>query len=646
MALVKKNSDNKFKNSRLRYLIAALFLLGLAMGAKLYFLQIIKADFYSSKADKQQRVATELLPSRGQIWVNNYSDNMRRNDLSLLATARNFATIYAVPKDLSQEQANFIAIKLDEIFGVDEVPDDYQINSFDLASTSSTTATSASSTRAISYYLSRLQKANDPYEVLVRKSSDKNLLHFYAAILNLPSDSLELRGGRIYKKGENDSGSDLSYFGIGFDLVPQRYYPENNLGAHLLGFVNYENQGNYGLEEYFNRDLKGQEGYLKGSRSAVGSQVVRVGNEDYIKPENGSDLVLTIDRAVQFFICKKLGEGVGKYKFVSGLVIVAEPKSGAIVALCSWPDYNPNDYSQVDDANVFMNSAISSQYEPGSVFKVITMAAALDQGKVSPNTTYNDTGRVMISGWPKPISNSDYETNGAHGVTDMTKVLNLSLNTGAIFAMEQIGAKVFGDYVSRFGFGRLTDIDLAGESKGDIRSLSRGDKTKPIDAATASFGQGIAVTPMQMLMSYAAIANNGILMRPYLVKEIVKPDSSKVNVSPQEVGRVISERSARTLRAMLADVVENGHSKRAGVSGYYVGGKTGTAQIPSPQGGYLTDQYIHTFVGMAPVDDPRFVMLVKLDRPYGIKFAESSAAPLFGEIADFLLKYYQIPKER
>ncbi|MFA7702814.1 MAG: penicillin-binding protein 2, partial [Patescibacteria group bacterium] len=373
--------------------------------------------------------------------------------------------------------------------------------------------------------------------------------------------------------------------------------------------------------------------------------VIIVNDREYIKPEAGQDLVLTIDRAVEFYVCQKLEESEARYKYDSATIIIVKPDTGEIIAMCSWPSFDPNNYADVKKAETFSNPAISSQYEPGSVFKTITMAAALDQKKVTPSTTYNDTGQRVITGWKKPIANSDFETFGAHGQVNMKTVLEKSLNLGAIFAMEQIGAKVFSDYLQKFGFNENTGIELKSEASGSINPLLK-NKILPIDAATASFGQGVAVTPLQMVMSYAVIANGGVLMRPHLVKEIIKPDGSKIVTPIQELRRVISAEAAQTVSAMLAEVVEKGHSKLAGVSGYYVGGKTGTAQIPSSSGGYLDSQYIHTFVGFAPVDKPRFVMLVKLDKPKGFKFAESSAAPIFGDIADFLLKYYQVPKER
>ncbi|MDD5291368.1 MAG: penicillin-binding protein 2, partial [Patescibacteria group bacterium] len=329
-----------------------------------------------------------------------------------------------------------------------------------------------------------------------------------------------------------------------------------------------------------------------------------------------------------------------------GSIIVMDPKTGAVIAMCSYPDFDPNNYDQVKDINIFNNPAIFAQYEPGSVFKPITMAAALDQGKVTPETTYKDEGQVMITGWPKPIKNSDFDSFGGHGEVNMTSVLENSLNTGAIFAMQQTGADVFANYVKNFGFGENTGIELSGEASGDIRNLTVA-KIKPIDAAVASFGQGISVTPIQLVGAYAAIANGGILMKPYIVKEIDHPDGTKDITEPKEIRRVISEKAATLLGGMLVNVVEEGHGKKAGVKGYYVAGKTGTAQVPKKDGlGYQSGVNIGSFAGFAPADDPQFAMLVRIDHPRDVSWAESSAAPLFGEIAEFLLQYYQVPKTR
>ncbi len=249
----------------------------------------------------------------------------------------------------------------------------------------------------------------------------------------------------------------------------------------------------------------------------------------------------------------------------------------------------------------------------------------------------------MIPGWDKPIKNSDYATHGGHGVVDMNTVLEFSLNTGTIFVEEKLGTEKFTEYVKRFGFGEKTGIELETEGVSNINNLLR-KKIRPIEAATASFGQGITATPLQMITSYAAIVNGGWLVKPYVVEEIVAPDGSVSRTQPQKLRRVISERTALLVSGMMVNVVDRGHSTRAQVKGYYVGGKTGTAQVAG-RGGY-SDQTIHTFVGFAPAEEPEFVMLVRFDNVKSVRFADSSAAPLFSELSEHILNYYQVEKER
>jgi len=211
--------------------------------------------------------------------------------------------------------------------------------------------------------------------------------------------------------------------------------------------------------------------------------------------------------------------------------------------------------------------------------------------------------------------------------------------------MRSIGPDLFADYVKNFGFGEKTGIELEGESKGDIKNLIK----KPVGelyAATASFGQGMAVTPIQMVSAFLALANNGVMMKPYIVKEIVRPDGTKIETQPKTVGRIVSEKAAAIVGGMMVNVVENGHGKLAGVKGYYVAGKTGTAQVPAKNGGYQAGAHIGSFAGFAPADNPKFVMLVRIDQPRDVAWAESSAAPLFGELAEYMLNYWQVPKER
>jgi cell division protein FtsI/penicillin-binding protein 2 len=293
----------------------------------------------------------------------------------------------------------------------------------------------------------------------------------------------------------------------------------------------------------------------------------------------------------------------------------------------------------VEDQSVFNNPAIFSQYEPGSIFKPITMAIGLDLKLVNPETTYEDTGNVQIG--PHTIKNSDLKSNG---IQTMTQVLEKSLNTGVVYVVRLVGPQKFREYAEAFGLGSLTGIELDREAMGDTDSLK---KRGEIWSATASFGQGIAVTPIQMLNAFNAIANGGRLMKPYIVREFVESSGAEREVQPKAIRQVLSERTSTLLRGMLVNVVENGHGKRAGVAGYYVAGKTGTAQVSKKDGGgYEKDRVIGSFIGFAPADNPVFSMLVKVDNPKTVQWAESSAAPVFGEIAKYLLNYYKVPPER
>jgi cell division protein FtsI/penicillin-binding protein 2 len=456
-------------------------------------------------------------------------------------------------------------------------------------------------------------------------------------------DHLSLLNGKVYEILPDNGKREVHPEGIYHSIEAYRYYPENDVASQLLGFVRSDNgvlSGSYGLEGFFDKELSGTKGYLK-SDVGAGVGVNILDDQEYVKAINGSDLILTIDRSIEFFVCGQLQEAAKLHKSDSASVVVVDPKTGAIIAMCSWPDFDPNNFQATDDLNVFNNPIVFQQYEPGSVFKAITMAAALNEGKVTPDTTYEDKGFIMEKGWKKPINNAEA---GAHGVVSMTYVLEESLNTGAVFAMQQVGAPTFAKYVQSFGFGVRTGVELESESQGNINNLLV-KKINNLDADTASFGQGLSVTPLQMLMAYAAIANGGTLLKPYVVKEIVDADGNKSETKPVTVRQVITQKAADLLSGMLVSDVESGNSQKTKIPGYYVAGKTGTAQIPN-KGGYLANETIHTFIGFAPADNPKFVMLVKFDNPKDFPYADYTATPLFKTIADFMLKYYQVPKER
>jgi len=429
----------------------------------------------------------------------------------------------------------------------------------------------------------------------------------------------------------------------GVYLSPEgtRVYPENNFLSQVLGYVSFTNKsgdkkvGRYGLESFYQDKLVGKDGLLSPAVNGISGLVI--GGENYQPAVNGSDLLLTIDRSIQYQVESILQKTVHEHGADSGTVIVADPKTGAILAMANYPDFDPNNYNTVTDQSVFSNSATMGNYEPGSTFKAITMSAGLDSNTVTPQTTYDDTGAVNIDG--KVIKNA--EGNG-NGVQNMTQVIDKSLNTGAIFVENKMGNNIFAQYVKKFGFGQATNIDLA-ESTGQINNIQ---PTSPqINFDTASFGQGITVTPIQMVDAYMAIANKGVMMQPYVVDSIINSDGTAQKTQQKEISQPILASTAKEMTDMLIDDVENGFGKQAGVSGYYVAGKTGTAQV-SVNGHYLDNDNIGSFIGFAPADDPKFVIAVIINHPRDVKFAEVTAAPAFHDIAAFMLNYYQIPPNR
>ncbi|MCK5062175.1 penicillin-binding protein 2 [Candidatus Parcubacteria bacterium] len=626
-------------NNRLRFLLTIIFLLAGLMGYRLVSLQWLQHDWYTALASDQHQVFNKLEPKRGQIFM---QDTVNENiELFPLATNKDFALVYTVPRDVND--AHGAAEKLYEIFDKENIEAEVELVLEEDEYFKEIDTNENLSPREVK---ERLEFKNIKKELEVKILQEKKI-NEYLVKLTKRNDPYE----PIKKKVDQDDLAKLIEFdfsGIGYILEKHRYYPSGAVGSHFLGFVGYgseEQVGRYGLEGFFNQELSGRHGSILAERSAGGEMMI-INDRRYTKPVDGYDLVLSINRSIQFFACQKLKESAEQYGADGGTVVVMEPNSGAILAMCSIPDYDPNFYNKIEDVSSYNNPAIFEAYEPGSIFKAFTMAAGIDREKVKPSTTYEDKGWIQIEGWPKPIRNSDYETHGGHGVVDMVTVLSESLNTGSIFVMEKTGAEVFADYVKKFGFGEKIGIELETEGVTNIKNLNR-KRIRPVEAATASFGQGITATPLQIVAAFGAIANGGILMKPYLVDRIVAPDGSEEKTAPHQLQRVIQEKSAFLVSGMMVNVIDSGHARLAGVDGYYVAGKTGTAQVADMEkGGYLENHTNHTFVGFAPVEDPAFVMLTKLDNPRNVKYAASSAAPLFGEIAEFILNYYQVPKER
>lgn len=570
-------TKKRFSHWRIYTLTGLFFLIELVIIARLFSLQIVKHDFYVAQAIEQRQFYTTLLPKRGEIFTRD-----KFNERYPLALNKRFNLLFVVPRDV--ENASEMAKKLSLLteLGQEKI-------------------------------LQALRKKNDPYEPLMHGVDDD-----------------------LARRIQNENIK-----GVGFAPEIVRYWPEQYLASHLAGFVGFKNgveNGQYGVEGFYEDILKGATGTFEGEKDTQGYWIVS-GEKNVTPAKNGNDLILTVDRNIQYKAEEKLLNAVEKYKAEGGSVIVMEPKTGRILALANVPYFNPNEYKN-SEIGVFKNAGISNLFEPGSVFKAITMAIAINEGKVSPTTAYEDTGEVRFGG--SVIKNSDYK---AHGLQTMTQVLEKSLNTGAVFAQTQAGKEPFKNYLKKFGFQEKTGIDLQGEIASDISNLEKKGEARDINFATASFGQGVAITPIALVRAFGALANGGIMMRPYAVEEIIGDEGSSKKTESQAGRQVISEQAASQVTAMLINAVRNGYGRHAGVPGYFVAGKTGTAQVPAEDRKGYSDKTIHSFIGFAPAWNPAFVMLVKLDNPQGVRFAETSAAPVFKELASFILNYYEIPPD-
>ena len=562
-----------------RYFVFTLIVLGFVLIiVRLFSIQVSGHSFFSEIANRQQTIKSKIIPDRGKILTIDPKSNHQR----ILATNKTFWNIYAVPREIKNPQA--VSKQLSSILLIDEKK-----------------------------VLNRLSRPNDPYEP-IKKRAEKEIWQ------------------RI---------KDLHLQGIYARPSQWRWYPQEEFFSHILGFLG-ENQeginGSYGLEEFYDPILSGQEGSILLSHDALGHFIWFHKKEIQIG-RDGSNLILTIDPNIQYLATQELKKTIDKWDADSGCVIVMEPQTGKVLAMESWPLFNPNQYNQVKDEKVFLNTCIQKSFEPGSVIKPITIAAAIDAGKITPETTYVDRGFVKIG--PYKIKNA---ANKVYGESDMNKVLEKSINTGAIFAEEKLGHRLFRRYLKKFGFGEKTGIDLAGEVSGSIKNLS--DLRSKINFATAAFGQGIMTTPIQMIQAVAALANGGNLIKPYIVREIIHPDGQKEEIKPKIIRRVIKEETSQTLIKMLTQVIKKGYPWIKTGQIYSLAGKTGTAQVSwaysgENKSGY-SNQTIHSFVAFAPADHPKFIFYLKIDNPKEINFAANSLSYFVDDLSRKLLDYFEV----
>jgi len=425
--------------------------------------------------------------------------------------------------------------------------------------------------------------------------------------------------------------------GVGFEEESQRFYPEASLAAQLVGFVGKdqlgEDRGYFGLEGEYNLQLRGKDGIAVSIHDAFGKPILSHA-EDTTKAIDGRTLLTSIDRSIQFMVDKKLKDGVEKYGAASGMVGIIDPKTGNIIAMSSYPNFDPSQFQKYS-ADLYKNPFISNLYEPGSTFKSLIMAAALDAGVVKPDT------KCPICEGPVSIGGYDIRTwdNNYFKDTNMVDVIQHSDNTGMVYVAEKLGLDRVLSYFNSFGIGKATGIDLQGEVSSYVKPR---ENWYPIDLATAGFGQGISVTPIELLDAFAAIANGGKRMEPHIVTQIQTPEGDTVAVMPKVLDSPISEKTSKVMTEILVNAVEKGEAKWTKLPGYRVAGKTGTAQIPIA-GHYDPNKTIASFIGFAPADNPKFAMVVIIDRPTTSIYGAETAAPIFFDIAKDILSYYKIP---
>lgn len=555
----------------------------LAIGWRLVYLQVLHAGTFRAKAEAQQSRQFEIPAKRGEIYL---EDN---GDLYPIALNNSLKYLYADPTLIKDPKE--AGKKLAAITGLD------------------------------------VEKT-----IQALTTDGKNRY-------------VELK--QQVTKDESSQIAELKVPGLVLKERDYRYYPEANLFSHITGYVNSDGKGQYGVEQFLDSSLAGKNGKLK---AITDSQGTPISTQDNVvtEPKNGGSVVLTLDRYIQGVASTALKNAIESNGAPSGSIIVMDPKTGAIKAMVNYPDYDPNNYGKVKagDYASFINSAVSSQFEPGSGFKPLTMSIGLESGKVKADTTFNDTGSVTIGEYT--IFNAEKHS---FGTVDMSLVIKNSINTGMVYILRLLGGnpnqitkagkEALYAGIQKFGFGKKTGIELANEASGRVKDPKAAD----IDYANMTFGQGVATTSLQLITGVAGIANGGKLVTPYVVAKTVQPDGSFKNVEhPIRDEQLMSPKTASDVSAMMIKVVEGGSGYLTRMPGYKIAGKTGTAQVPRADGkGYETDKNVGSFVGFAPVDDPKFIMFVRIDYPKTNTFAERSAVPAFAEVTKELFKYYNIP---
>ena len=562
------------KNWRINLILFLVFIIGAAIISRLFFLQIINHKIYQAQALGVQAGFSEVLGSRGEIFSENSQESKGKNGSGEIKSL-------AINKDSWSASVD-----------VKEIEDK----------------------TAFAKILA--EAVHEPEESVLSKLENQDS---YALIKKDLSTS------------QADKIKQLNIKGLSWQNEQERYYPQENMASQVLGFLGGEQTGQYGIEGYYEVLLKGKSG-IKEEKKGL-DLIFSNNNKESL---DGAALYLTIDYNIQFQAESLLKKAKDDFDIDSGQIIVLKPDSGRILALADFPSFNLNQYSKEKNFDIFQNSAVQKLFEPGSISKPFTMAIALNEGKITPDTKFTDVGFVKVG--IETIHNYDKKK---YGEQTMTAVLEKSINTGAVFASQQVSAKTYLNYIDKFGLTQKTGIDLQGEVYSYNENLRKGSD---VGFATASFGQGIEVTPIQIVKGFSAFANSGKMVKPYMVEKIIK-DGEEIYTKPQVSEQIISQQTASQITTMMTSVVEKGFGSGAKIPGYYLAGKTGTAQVPLKSGrGYDLDKTIQSFVGYGPAFNPQFLILVKLDDPKNSN-SNLSAGSIFKKLAQYIINYWQIPPD-
>jgi cell division protein FtsI/penicillin-binding protein 2 len=610
----KKTKGSGKTPRRITTMIVVCFLFVGIIAVRMFFLQVLDHDYYTALASDQHQLTKELIPQRGNIYLADAAGTRFP-----LALNRSLYMIYAVPSLV--QNADETTKKVASILGVPTPDERKKAEDAAKAAAAKNPKDKPEDQGVILNSNVVTDQVTVTYETLQQKISKQK-------------DNYEILAHKITKE-KADAIVAAKLPGIRTQEEEWRYYPENSLASQIIGYLGFTNDkqvGSYGIEGYFNDLLTGKPGYLQGEQDTQGRLLI-TGQKKLVPAEQGSSIVLTLDRTVQYIAEKYAKEAVDRTKAEKSSIIIMDPDNGKVLGMANYPTYDVNQYSKVSSPNLYNNNAIFETFEPGSIFKPIVMAAGIDSGAVTPDTTYINTGSVKVDNFT--IHNV---VQRAAGPTTMTEALDWSLNTGLVYVTSQLGKDRLYEYLKKFGFDELTGIQLATEGTTLLSDPSTWSKAK---LATLGFGQGVATTSMHMVAASAAVVNGGKLFEPQIVSEIDHPDGTVEKISPKEIRQVISPTTSETMRAMLTDGAVHGLAHAAAVPGYSFGGKTGTAQV-AVNGSYDNNHRITTFVGFAPANHPRFVAMVKISNPQTGIYSETTSVPIYKDLSKELYSYFKM----